>query len=91
MRSIGEVVLDPTSGVFTNQYGGALALGVIRETGELRGPGGYDWVLVQYRVRRGRWTTAFQPVDGLDELEKLEWGTVRWPRAPTRAAESTSD
>jgi hypothetical protein len=91
VASIRDVILDPTSGVFTNEYGGALALGVIRESGALRGPGGYAWVLVQYRVARGHWMTAFQPVDGPAELDKSEWGTVRWLRMPKRSAASSSD
>jgi hypothetical protein len=81
--SLRGVVLDPDSGVFINTYKGELSLGVIRMSRDLRGPGGYDWVLVQYRVATGHWTTAFQPADGLDEIMKTDWGRIQWLRRPT--------
>src|SRR5690348_4030023 len=55
--SLRRVVLDADSGVFINRYKGELSLGILRETRELRGPGGYDWILVHYRVATGHWTT----------------------------------
>lgn len=82
--SIRRVVLDPTSGVFTNRYQGAWGLGIICESRELRGPRGFEWVLVQYRLGWGHWTTAFQPELGLNELNEPEWSDIRWLRAPTR-------
>ncbi len=82
-NSLRQVVLDPDSGTFINQYKGELSLGIIRETRELRGPGGYAWLLVQYRVATGHWTTAFQPAAGIDEIAAPEWGSVIWLRRPT--------
>lgn len=82
--SIRRVVLDPTSGIFTNRYHAELSLGVVRETRELRGPRGNEWVLVQYRVSRGYWMTAFQPNLGLDELSGPEWSDIRWLQQPER-------
>ena len=76
-------MLDPASGVFLNVYKGELSLGIIRVSHDLRGPGGAEWVLVQYRVATSHWTTAFQPVDGLDEITKADWGRVQWLRRPT--------
>jgi hypothetical protein len=81
--SLRTVILDPDSGVFVNTYKGELSLGAIRMSHALRGPGGYDWVLVQYRVATGHWTTGFQPADGLDEIAKADWGRVQWLRRPT--------
>jgi hypothetical protein len=83
VRSLQSVVLDPESGVFVNSYKGELSLGVIRNSHDLRGPGGYAWVLVQYRVATGHWITGFQPADGLDEITKADWGRVVWLRRPT--------
>lgn len=74
--SISDVVLDPTAGVCTNQYLGAWSLAIVRESRELRGPGGHDWVLVQYRLGWRHWVTAFQPAKGLDELLEPQWGDV---------------
>jgi hypothetical protein len=82
--SIRRVILDPTSGIFTNRYQGAHGLGIVRETRELRGPRGFGWVLVQYRLGWGHWTTAFQPELGLQELDEPEWSDIRWLRPPLR-------
>lgn len=82
LRSIRNVVLDPASGVLTNRYQGARQLGIVRESGDLRGPQGYDWILVQYRLGLGHWVTTFQPQDGLDKLNNPGWSDVRWLRQP---------
>lgn len=75
--SIRAVITDPTSGVYLCRYRKAPSLGVVRESRELRGPHGRPWVLVQYRLGWGHWTTAFQPELGLDELNEPEWSDVR--------------
>jgi len=85
--SIRAVILDPSAGVFTNQYLGASSLGIVRESRALRGPGGRDWVLVQYRLGWGHWVTAYQPDKGLDELLEPQWGDVRWLRRPNSNSE----
>jgi hypothetical protein len=90
VESIRGVILDGTSGVFTNRYQGAWHLGVVRQSRELRGPRGYEWVLVQYRVALGHWVTAFQLRDGLAELAKPQWDQVRWLRQPRSSSESSS-
>jgi len=84
---IHQLILDPTSGMFTNRYQGVWGLGIIRELRELRGLRGFEWVLVQYRLGWGHWTTAFQPELGLRELDEPEWSDIRWLRPPTRSKE----
>ncbi len=86
LESIRRVILDPASGVFTSRYERAWGLGIVRESRELRGPGGYDWLLIQYRVGWGYWTTAFQPERGLDELNDPRRSDVRWQRQPTHSS-----
>jgi hypothetical protein len=85
--SIRQVVLDPASGAFVNRYLGAWGLGIVRVSRELRGPEGHDWLLVQYRVERHHWTTAFQLEDGLEELRKPQWSDIRWLRRPRHSNE----
>lgn len=83
LNSIRDVVLDSASGVFTCRYQGIWSLTIVRESGELRGPRGHEWLLVQYRVGRGHWTTAFQLEQGLAELQRPQWSDIRWLRQPT--------
>lgn len=79
--SIRRLIRDPSSGLFTSTYHGACQLSVVRASGELRGPGGSDWVLVEYRVATGHWVTAYQPDHSLfDEVRRPERENVRWLR-----------
>jgi len=54
---------------------------IIGRSGVMRGPGGRDRVVVEYRVRIGSWATGYQPREGLQfanaRLRK------RWLRLPT--------
>lgn len=47
IASIRRVLLDRGGGVFTSRYQGSWQLGVVRRSGELRGPRGWAWVLVE--------------------------------------------
>lgn len=80
LHGIAEVVLDPTSGVLTSRYYGAWQLTF--DSGRLRGPEGYEWVLVDYRVELGHWVTPFQPGQGLLELRSPQREEVRWLQQP---------
>jgi hypothetical protein len=86
VASIRAVITDPTSGVYVCRYQDAPSLGVVCESRELRGPDGRSWVLVQYRLGWGHWTTALQPELGLDELSTPRWSDLRWLRRPTIAS-----
>lgn len=65
------------------------SLTIVRESRELRGPRGHEWVLVQYRVNWGHWVTAYQPLLGLAELRNPNWSDVRWLRQPTSSSGSS--
>jgi hypothetical protein len=80
LRSISRVIADPDSGVFVSRYQGAWQLGVVRESRELRGPNGFTWLLVDYRVQTGHWTTAHQLRDGLAGLAIPGREEIRWLR-----------
>ena len=88
VESLRAVILDPDSGIFINWYARDLSLGFIRESREFRGPDGYDWVLVQYRVSIGHWTTGYQPRDGLGDMSGSDWGRIAWLRRPTSRSDS---
>jgi hypothetical protein len=81
--SIRRVISDASSGVFTSRYQGEDQLGVIRETRELRGPYGSDWILIEYRASTGHWVTAFQPGVGILDLLGSGRTNLRWWREPT--------
>lgn len=87
LDSIRQVIRDPSSGVFTSRFGGAWQLGIVRESGDLRGPEGRSWLLVEYRLATGRWVTAFQPENGLDELTRPARSDLRWQRRPKSRSE----
>ena len=81
IASIRQVILDPTSGVFTSRYEGTWQVGVARPSGVLRGPEGDEWILIEYRVETGHWVTAYQPrVSLAQELGSAKREQVRWLR-----------
>ena len=80
IESVREIILDDASGVYASIYRGALQLGMIRRAGQFRGPEGADWVLIEYRLAIGHWTTAYQPSLGIRELAIPQRGGLRWLR-----------
>lgn len=80
--SIQEVVCDARSGVVISEYEGVLQLSVVCLSGSLRGPDGDEWILVDYRIALGYWTTAFQPSEKLEVLQAPERRIIRWLRRP---------
>jgi len=82
LQSISEVVHDQDSGVFTSRYQGAWQVGFIRRSGNLQGPLGAEWVIVEYRMDIGYWTTAYQPKEGLSVLQHPNREYLIWHREP---------
>ena len=82
LESIRTIVRDPYSGICVSRYQGAWQLGIVRRSGDFRGPRGFDWVLVEYRVEIGLWVTAYQAAEGLNELASPQRTEVRWLRRP---------
>jgi hypothetical protein len=56
-------------------------LAIIGRIGTMRGPGGREWVVVEYRIGTGHWATGFQPREGLHFA--LMRRRQRWLRLPT--------
>ena len=82
--NLREVVRDPTGGLLLSRYQDkGWGLAVVRQSRELRGPGGFDWVVIQYRLETGHWVTAFQAARGLDYFDEPSWQDKRWLRPPT--------
>lgn len=82
VASIREVIGDSDSGLLVCQYQGAWQLTVVRESRLLRGPAGQDWLLVDYRLGTGHWTTAHQLRQGLADLRSPRREHLRWLRIP---------
>lgn len=89
-QSIREVILDPSSGVFVSRYQGAWQIGMVRRTAGLRGPNGFPWVLIEYRLATGHWVTAYQPVLGLRVLRHPGREGLKWLRRPRPVSGLTS-
>lgn len=88
-QSIRDVVRDSYSGVITSQFQGASQLTIVRRTGDLQGTLGFPWILIDYRVATGYWTTAFQPRKRLAVLRDPKREDIVWLRRPrSRAASS---
>ena len=82
-ESLSEVIRDPDSGLLTSTYRDkGCHLSIVRRSRELQGPGGYEWLLVEYRVSSGNIATAFQLDAGLDYLDRPGRREKRWLRKP---------
>ena len=82
-ESLREVIRDPASGLMTSMYRDkGCHLSIVRRSRELQGPGGYDWLLVEYRVSTGNIATAFQLEAGLDYFDRPGRREKRWLRRP---------
>ena len=82
-ESLRAVIRDDASGLLTSRFRDkGHHLSIVRRSGALRGPGGYEWLLVEYRVATGNIATAFQLEEGLDYLERPGRREKRWLRRP---------
>jgi hypothetical protein len=82
LASIRVVISDAQSGVLTSRYQQQWQFSVVRRSQDLRGPGGHDWILVEYRVGIGYWVTAYQSREGLRVLRDPSREEMRWLRRP---------
>ncbi len=81
LESARQLVLDPRSSVMVSRYAGHYQLAVIGASGAARGPGGAEWIVVEYRVGLGYWVTVLQPVDLDSEfLQRPGREQIRWLR-----------
>jgi hypothetical protein len=55
-----EIVRDPRSRLFVSRYQGVWQCGAIGPNSAPRGPHGHGWIIVDYRLMLGFWTTAYQ-------------------------------
>jgi hypothetical protein len=82
-ESLREVIRDPTSGLLTSMYRDkGCHLSIVRRSRELQGPGGYEWLLVEYRESTGNIATAFQLEEGLSYFDRPGRREKRWLRRP---------
>jgi hypothetical protein len=81
VRAAAAVVVSPESGVIVSYYQGTLQIGFVGRSGSNRGPAGHGWILVEYRLATGHWTTAFQ-LERESLTDPRRTGT-RWLRLPS--------
>ena len=81
-QSLRDLALNLRVGILVSErslFGWQVA--IIGRTGTVRGPGGRDRVVVEYRVGTGSWATGYQPREGLRfAVTRLR---KRWLRLPT--------
>lgn len=81
LASARAVVFDARSSIMVSQYYREHQLAVIGPSGSMRGPKGGDWIVVEYRIGLGHWTTVFQPEDlHHDFIHLPARENVRWLR-----------
>ncbi len=76
INSIRQVVLDESTGVALTRYKGTLQASFLRHSGDLRGPDGEEWILVEYRAGLGHIVTAYQPRPST--MRDIEGRVIRW-------------
>lgn len=69
LSSITALIRDEHSGLLFSSFQGTDQITIVRRSVNLRGPDGFEWVLVDYRLATGHWVTVFQPHKGLDILQ----------------------
>lgn len=82
LDSIRDAILDGRNGVLLCRYQGHWQLTIVRRSGSLKGPDGFEWLLVDYRPGLGHWVTAYQPREGLRVMRSASREDVRWLRRP---------
>lgn len=83
IQSIRDIALDPASGLFVSQFrtfGWHHA--IVGRADRWRGPRGYTWAMVEYRVTPGYWMTAFQMSQGLAYFSAATRKAGQWLRQP---------
>ena len=80
IRSLSEVVRDPAAAVALTRHNNLLQASFLRRSGNLRGLGGHEWVLVEYRPVPGHVVTAYQPRP--ETYRELERRVIRWLQTP---------
>lgn len=92
LHSARTVIGDPATGVLVSRYDKVYwQLTAVRLSGDLKGPQGYDWVAVEYRLETGYWVTAYQPEGGLAGITgNPRRQEQQWLRSPQALDESMS-
>ena len=90
--SLRKVIRDESCGLMTSLYGDkGYHLSIVRRSGELQGPGGHEWLLIEYRLSTGNIATAFQLEEGLDYFDRPGRREKRWLRRPRQMSGLTLD
>jgi len=80
LESLRTVIRSPENGIMISKYQGIYwQIAFIADSGQWRGVGGSDFILVEYRDGYGFWITGFQPVD-LQRQLNVHRSDIRWLR-----------
>lgn len=80
LESLHDVIRDSRSGIMVSKYQGVYwQIAFIAQSGQYRGIGGSNFILVEYRDGYGFWITGFQSVDLQRQLQTYR-SNVQWLR-----------
>lgn len=80
LESLRAVIQSSESGIMISKYQGIYRqIAFVANSGQWRGVGGSDFILVEYRDGYGFWITGFQPVDLQKQLH-VHRSDIRWLR-----------
>ncbi|NPV86000.1 MAG: hypothetical protein HPY45_08340 [Anaerolineae bacterium] len=80
LESLRTVIRSPENGIMISKYQCVYwQIAFIADSGQWRGVGGSDFILVEYRDGYGFWVTGFQPVDLQKQLQ-VHRSEIRWLR-----------
>lgn len=80
LESLRAVIQSSESGIMISKYQGIYwQIAFVADSGQWRGVGGSDFILVEYRDGYGFWVTGFQPVDLQRQLQ-VHRSDIRWLR-----------
>lgn len=78
-----NLALDRRSGVLVSIVGRfGIHLAIVGRAGRRRGTGGFTWMMVEFRLQTGYWSTLLQLREGLEHFNDPTRSGKRWLRLP---------
>lgn len=79
LDNLRDLTLDKNTGIIISNFDNNWQVGFVGESGKWRGPKGFSYVLLEYRVKYKHWVTGFQ-LDDFEALINKNHGSLVWIR-----------